>query len=34
MKKINVVLTIFVILRVSIENNNTEIKKELKSITN
>lgn len=31
---INVVLTIFVILRVSIENNNTEIKKELKSITN
>ena len=31
---INVVLIIFVILRVSIENNNAEIKKELKSITN
>ena len=31
---INVVLVLFVVLRVSIENNNTRVKKELKSITN
>lgn len=31
---INVVLIIFVVLRVSIENNNTKVKKELSSITN